>query len=197
MAKSKQLALKLHPRGGARPGAGRKPKIPGKPGVSHLRRPVLASRFPVHVTLRMKDHVYSLRSRRCFRVIRRAFAAVNARGDFQLSEFSVQGNHVHLIVEAHGALSLARGMQSLGVRLARNLNRVMQRKGKVLADRYHSRILRTPTEVRRAVHYVLHNLQHHNPQLTRESRDSYSSLSQPALILAARTWLLRRATRHL
>jgi hypothetical protein len=33
-------------RGGARSGAGRKPKIPGRPGVDHRERAPLAKRFP-------------------------------------------------------------------------------------------------------------------------------------------------------
>ena len=38
-------------------------------------------------------------------------------------------------------------MNGLGTRVARRLNRVMQRRGKVLDDRYHEHILRTPSEV--------------------------------------------------
>jgi hypothetical protein len=45
--------------GGKRQGAGRKPKGP-KAGGSHNRRPALAARFPVHVTVRMLPHVWNL-----------------------------------------------------------------------------------------------------------------------------------------
>ena len=41
-------------------------------------------------------------------------------------------------------------MNGLGVRVAKGLNRVMGRSGKVLDERYHGHILRTPTEVRNA-----------------------------------------------
>jgi len=75
--------------------------------------------------------------------------------------YSVQGNHVHLLVEAKSEKSLSRGMCGLGVRVARGLNRVMRRRGKVLGDRYHGHILRTPTEVRRARDYLLQNARRH------------------------------------
>jgi len=42
-------------------------------------------------------------------------------------------------------------MRSIGARIARAVNRVFCRRGAVLADRYHARVLRTPTEVRRAL----------------------------------------------
>jgi hypothetical protein len=68
---------------------------------------------------------------------------------------------MHLLVEAQDERSLARGMNGLGVRVARGLNRVMGRSGKVLDERYHAHILRTPTEVRRARTYLLYNAERH------------------------------------
>jgi hypothetical protein len=60
-----------------------------------------------------------------------------------------------LLVEAEDERALSRGMNGLGVRVARGLNKVMRRKGTVLEERYHGHILRTPTEVRNARHYLL------------------------------------------
>jgi REP element-mobilizing transposase RayT len=83
------------------------------------------------------------------RVVRAAILAGGHRADFRVVEFSVQSNHVHLLVEAEGAASLTRGMNGLEVRLARRINRALGRSGAFFADRYHARSLRTPTEVRR------------------------------------------------
>src|SRR5882757_1845635 len=92
--------------GGKRKGAGRKKK-PGA-GVSHLARPRLAARFPVHVTVKVTAEVFNLRSRRSFQVIQRAFyAGINSVG-FRLNHFSVQGDHLHLIVEAADSAALAK-----------------------------------------------------------------------------------------
>jgi REP element-mobilizing transposase RayT len=186
----RQLSLELRRWGGYRPGAGRKPRGE-RLGVTHRRRAELARRFPVHVTVRMRPEVYNLRSRRCFRVIRAAFAAQNGRFGFRLNQFSVQGNHVHLIVEADGKQSLSRGMQGLSIRIAKALNRVMQRTGTVLADRYHAHILRTPNEVRRALDYVLDNARRHFGLPA--PIDRYSSEAADATGAAPRTWLLRAA----
>ena len=50
--------------------------------------------------------------------------------------YSVQQNHCHFLIEAHGKGALANGMKSLGARLARTANRVFGRAGAVLRGRY-------------------------------------------------------------
>ncbi|MBK7643330.1 MAG: transposase [Planctomycetes bacterium] len=80
---------------------------------------------------------------------------------FQTVHYSIQSNHLHLIVEARDRLALSAGMKGLLVRMARALNRVWNRRGSVFADRYHARSLDTPREVRNALVYVLHNSRKH------------------------------------
>jgi REP-associated tyrosine transposase len=159
--------------------------------VPHRPRPAVAPKFPVHVIVRMRRGTWSLRSGRCFRVLRRAFAAARVRLGMRLCQFSVQGRHVHFLVEADEARSLGRAMKGLGVRMARALNRVMRKKGAVYADRYQAHVLRTPTEVGRALNYVLD----HSTKLgqNRQGRDLCSSTTSAAalhLIVTARSWLL-------
>ena len=146
-AASPQLALKFRTRGGPRPGAGRKPKR-GGPGISHKRRPALPSRFPVHVTYRLVRRLPNARRPALFRAIRRAFNEGREAFGGRLCHFSVQKDHLHLIVEAANREALSRALQALAIRIARAINRALGRRGKVFADRYHLRILKTPTEVR-------------------------------------------------
>src|SRR6266850_2128792 len=167
-----QLSLRLPQRGGRRPGAGRKPKGP-RPMVSHKSRPAFDKPTAVHVTIRMAQRVWNLRSRRCFRVIRACFEASLGRFGLRLIEFTVLGNHVHLVVEADSSHALSRGMQALGVRVAKALNALMDSSGHVFADHYHSRILRTPTELVNAIAYVLGNHAHHFGETA--AIDPYSS----------------------
>jgi REP element-mobilizing transposase RayT len=149
-------------RGGYRAGAGRKPKAP-EDRQGHHPRPALASRHPVHVTLKVLPTAPHLRRGVCFRSIRSALARGKDRFGFRLVHFTVQGNHLHLLCEAKDRRALSRGMQGLSIRVARNLNKKVGRTGKLFAARYHERILRTPTEVRRALVYVLGNSRRHAP----------------------------------
>jgi REP element-mobilizing transposase RayT len=97
-----------------------------------------------------------------------SFRRACERGRFRLVEYSIQTNHVHVIVEATSAHDLGSGMKSLGSRLARAVNRVLSRRGPVLADRYHVRVLRTAREVRNALAYVLLNARRHAAKLGRQ-----------------------------
>jgi len=83
------------------------------------------------------------------------------RGEFRLVHYSLQGDHLHAIVEAEGPEALGRGMKSLAARFARAVNRALRRSGPVLRERYHLRVLRTPTQVRNALRYVLLNARRH------------------------------------
>src|SRR5262245_52348838 len=115
-------------RGGRRKGAGRKPKD-GRRNVDHCRRPVFTRRMPVHVTQRMARSSCNLRSRRSFRVLWSAICASQDRFGCRICEFTVMGDHIHLLVEADSSVALSRGMKGLAVRMARGLNAMMGRKG--------------------------------------------------------------------
>jgi REP-associated tyrosine transposase len=98
-------------------------------------------RFPAHVTLKIRDGIPSLRSVRVVREVERSFRESCDRGDFRLVHYALQHNHAHLIVEAADASALARGMKAIGSRLARGVNRVLARRGPVLLERFHLRVL--------------------------------------------------------
>ena len=153
--KMEQTRLPFH--GGPRPGSGR----PRGNRVSHARRPRFRSVTPVHVTLRVKGHVWNLRSRRAWRRLRQAFEKARGRFGARLIEYSVQGNHLHLIIEADDTEALSRAMQGLTIRIAKALNAMMARAGQVFDDHYFARLLRRPTELVRAIAYVTGNHQHH------------------------------------
>jgi REP element-mobilizing transposase RayT len=158
-ALSAQLSL-FRERGGKRAGAGRRARS-GRRGVPHRARPKLSRHHPVHVTLRARAGLESLRKARIFREVRGALRAARERAGFRLVHFSVQGNHIHLLAEAEDRIALSRGLQGLAIRVAFAVNRALARRGPVFSERYHARALRTPLEVRRALLYVLKNYQHH------------------------------------
>lgn len=159
---SPQLALDFHPRphGGARKGAGRKPRADRTGFVSHLVRQTYDGKYPLHITVRALA-APSLRQPEIYAALKAVFAKSSEKG-FRLLHFSVQHNHIHLIVEADAAEKLARGMQRLLSRSAMAVNAVAGRKGKLWRDRYHRQDLKTPTTVRNAFVYVLFNSRKHD-----------------------------------
>jgi len=127
----RQLRFAFRTWGGARAGAGRRPKR-RVAGVSHLRRPAHSRHHPVHVTLRVRRGISSLRGRGIFGRVQNALAYGQERFGFRLVHFSVQRDHLHLIAEASDRRALSRGMQGLTIRVARAVNRQLGRSGSVL-----------------------------------------------------------------
>jgi hypothetical protein len=114
--------------------------------------------------------------------------------------FSVQADHVHLIVEAESRGALSRGLQGLAIRIARAVNRALGLRGKVWGDRYHARALRTPREVRNGLVYVLQNWRKHVPgahgldpcssaEWFGGFRDAGETIAPWSPVAAPRTWL--------
>jgi REP element-mobilizing transposase RayT len=159
-----QLALDLDPPtwGGKRKGAGRKLKA-AKRSVPHRAREKHHASYPLHVT--MRTGVRGLRGQTVFARVRDALARASSN-TFRVVQFSVQDNHLHLLVEAADERELTRGMRGLGVRVARRVNGALRRRGQVFSERYHARELTRPRAVRNALVYVLHNHRRHGVSLS-------------------------------
>lgn len=156
-----QLELTYRSHGGKRPGAGR-PRKKGRRNTPHRARPDHKARYPVHVTLRARREVQFLRTQVVFKQIRAALALASRQPDlFRLTQFSVQDDHVHAMVEAADKNALSRGMRGLVIRLARAINRALGTRGSVWADRWHGQTLTTPRQVKNALVYVLFNIFKH------------------------------------
>lgn len=134
-------------------------------------------------------------------VLLAAFRAGGDRFGLRLVHYSIQSNHVHAIVEVRDNDALTRGMQGLAVRIAKALNRLWSRRGRVFADRFHSRALQTPRETRYALAYVLNNARKHavrveglDPCSSAAAFDGWlelrTALDARVPVCAARSWLL-------
>jgi len=145
-------------RGGRREGAGR-PRSSTR--VAHGKRPDVKARLPMHVTVRIRSGLPRLRNFELVKVLKRAFVGGCDKPGFRICQFSIQTNHIHLICEAADNAGLARGMQGWCVRVARGLNRELERDGSVFDDRYHVEIITMPKQMRNVYCYVLQNARHH------------------------------------
>jgi putative transposase len=202
--------------GGKRKGAGRPPKGP-RSSEPHAKRPALKKSEPVHVTVRVVDELAALRQRDAYRAIRRAMLKVFDRDVFHIVAVSIQGSHVHLLVEAQDRTALARGMQAMQISAAKHLNRAFskrrkeRRRGTVFGDRYHAEVITNRRQARHALAYVLNNWRRHGEHRVKELRgfaiDPYSSAIsfdgwrepfevdwpktyEPLPVWKPRTWLL-------
>jgi putative transposase len=176
--------------GGRREGAGRK-RVAARRCVEHRPRPVHKRRHPVHVTLRARPGLPSFRAQRISEMVRSILWAQRKRryrNDFQVVEFSIQENHLHMIVEASDKDMLRSGVSGLVIAFAKRLNNMLSRKGKVWGDRWHGRELHTPQEVRNALVYVFRNSAKHGMRIYLSPGTDYADPFSSA-------WRFRRFTR--
>jgi REP element-mobilizing transposase RayT len=148
--------------GGKRRGAGRKRRAE-RAQVPHRKRSAVNPRHPILVTTRVMPDVARLRTEVMYEAIRTVLALATKWMNepepepVRFVHASVQANHLHLLVEAASATALSRAMKGLLVSVAKRLNAIAGRKGRVFADRYHTTMLATPTQTRNALAYTLLN----------------------------------------
>jgi REP element-mobilizing transposase RayT len=171
-------------RGGKRKGAGR-PRRGERSSERHKRRESFKPSYPIHVTLRVARDVASLRGFGTYQAIREALVSTYARNRVRIVHVSIQGTHLHLLVEANNRTELARGMQGFEIAAAKLLNRAIstrtgkKRHGTVFPDRYHAVVLRSPRQVRNGLAYVVNNWRRHGENRERHAKgwkiDPFSS----------------------
>ena len=209
----KQLVLRPR-RGGRRKGSGRKRR--GRKMVAHRRRRVIRRRTVVHVTVRVVREVGRLRRMRLAPLLRAALVRAAVKDGFRICQFSIQGNHIHLVTEARSNEALARGMQGFQISVARRINRALVRSGRVFEDRYHDVHLTSPRQARAALCYVLNNARRDGERLdarwggidpfssawyfdgwsTDEWRQAVGPPSGPLPVAPAESWLLQTGWRR-
>ncbi|MBL8898394.1 MAG: transposase [Planctomycetes bacterium] len=207
-----QLEFEFRQHGGKRKGAGRKPKN-DEPGMPHRQRAKKKRNEPLHVTVSLADGLPSLRRGGALKLVLAALSASSDRHGMRIVQYSIQRDHLHLLVEADDRECVARGMNALLSPLARALNKLRSRKGKVFPDRYHDEVISTPTQARNALRYVLQNGKKHGvvPQasidlcssapvfdgwMERPSIPSIPAAPLVASVAPASTWLLTTGWRR-
>ena len=157
---TKQIEMEFRTHGGKRKGAGRKKTDQSL--VNHVKRPKLNGREPINVTLRLVAGLQSIRTPGMMRAFARAVTLAKRFG-MRVVHYDFQSNHIHLLVEAESKEALSRGMRSLNTSLAIAIKKVLGLvgRGRVFKGRYHMHVLTTPTEVKRALRYVIFNLAKH------------------------------------
>jgi len=117
-----------------------------------------------------------LRTPRALRRLERAFRKGKERDGFALVQFSIQQDHLHLMVEVKNRRKLSKGLQALGIRIAKSLNSLWnRRKGGVFAERYFASTIETVRQIWRTVRCVLNNGRKHGTWTVKGRPDPYSS----------------------
>ena len=146
--------------GGRRPGSGKR-LLPWRKSAPHRPRTGPPTWAPYHVTLSRLPGLPNLRRQETLSFTLRTFQAKSLLPGFRLVAWTLQRNHLHLLVEAASKDHLSQALKSLQIRLARGWNRLWNRRGPVFAGRFHSRLVLDRADALRTLHYVLKNHYRH------------------------------------
>jgi len=129
----------------------------------------------VFVTTKAREGLPSLRSAEEREVILQVLRELNRERVIRITEFSIQHDHLHLTLETRSSATLSRGMSSLSIRIARRLNKLWGRRGRVWNERFHALVITSPRQMRNVLRYCLNNGRKHGAWLDKRKPDPYSS----------------------
>ena len=151
------------------------PKNAGRPalfdrGIRHTKREEITRNSPLHLTIKLIRA--DVQNKTILKALRHAIWRARLQG-LSIIHYSLEHDHIHLYAEANDNLVLAKSMKALGGSLVKKINFYFKTKGRCYKTRYHLRILRSATEVKNVINYILKNGIKH--RRTKSIIDPYNS----------------------
>lgn len=97
--------------------------------------------------MRMQDSIPSLQGPELLPIVKECVERGSEGQGYRLVLCAIHPRQLHLLLEAVDTRGCIRAVQGLAIRLARHVNRALNRRGKLFADRYLDELLRSPQEV--------------------------------------------------
>lgn len=162
------------------------PKRAGRPaivdiGIRHTKRLIFNLPSAFHITIKVKENKADIKNKNILKSLHHAIKRARLQG-IRVLHFTLEYNHVHLVLEASNHKELHKGMQAFGISFAKKINKQKHLNGTVYKNRYHQRLLKTRSEFKNAIQYVFSNGLKHKRALSK--LDPYNSLIFEKLIPA-------------
>ena len=135
-------------------GAGR-PAVHDR-GIRHIARDQIKKNTALHLTIKIEGKKAGLKNKSTLKALHRAILKARLLG-LRILHYTLEYDHVHFLLEADNNEVLGRGMQSFGISFSKGINKIKQMNGRVFKTRYHFRKLKTPTEIKNVLNYILGN----------------------------------------
>lgn len=135
-------------------GAGRSAKHDA--GIRHTSRPKISRPTSLHLTIKVKSIKANIKNKIILHMLKRAILNARRQG-LKVIHFSLEYDHVHLLIEADNNLTLGKGMKALGVTLAKRINKFRGLKGAVYKHRYHFRRVGSSAQLKKVMNYIFSN----------------------------------------
>lgn len=146
--KHTQLSL-LNPKRAGRPAI-------HDPGIRHTRRFRLKKPSSLHLTIKVRENKADIQNKRILKALHYAIRRARLKG-LKIVHYTLEYNHVHLLVESVDNKILHKGMQAFGITIAKAINKIKRTKGAVYKNRYHLRVIDSPRQLKNVLHYIFSN----------------------------------------
>lgn len=146
--KNTQLSL-INPKGAGRPAKNDK-------GIRHTARERISKLTALHLTIKVRENKADIKNKRLLRALHHAIMRARLKG-LRIIHYTLEFNHVHLLVEASNNEVLHKGMQALGISFSKAINKVKSLKGTVYKHRYHFRKIGSRREYKIVLNYIVGN----------------------------------------
>lgn len=120
----------------------------------------------------MRENKADIQNKRILKALHHAIRKARAK-TLKVVHYTLEYNHIHLLVEVESHVHLGKAMQAFGISLAKNINKAKAIKGSVYKHRYHLRKITTPAELKNVLHYIFSNGVKH--KRTNHILDMYNS----------------------
>lgn len=167
--------------------AGRPPK--NDKGIRHIERPKFYRSRSLHLTIKVRENKADIQTKKILRKLQYAILRARLKG-LRVIHYALEYNHVHLLVESTTHETLHKGMQSLGITLAKGINKLKGKKGTVYKHRYHFRQISSRRDLKNVIQYILQNHKKHRSMMNFSSLDQTVQLDE-ARIFKAGSFLFR------
>jgi REP element-mobilizing transposase RayT len=125
-------------------------------GIRHIERPKFSRPRSFHLTIKVKSNKADIQSKKILKALHHAIKRARLK-QLKIIHYTLEYNHVHLLVEAANHNVLHSGMQALGISFAKAINKAKTLKGTVYKHRYHFRQISSPRDMKNVLHYIFHN----------------------------------------
>ncbi|MDO9181155.1 MAG: transposase [Bacteriovorax sp.] len=163
--KNTQLNL-INPNGAGRPAI-------NDVGIRHISRPRIKRLTALHLTIKVRANKADIKSKKILEALHHAIKRARLK-KLKIIHYTLEYNHVHLLVECNDNNILHLGMQALGISFSKAINKIKSLSGGVYKHRYHFRKLATRRELKNVFHYIINNGKKHKRATS--MIDPYNSL---------------------
>lgn len=135
-------------------GAGRPAKHDA--GIRHTSKPLIKNPTSLHLTIKVKAIKADIKNKIILHMLKRAILNARRQG-LKVIHFSLEYDHIHLLIEADNNQTLGKGMKAFGVTIAKKINKFRGLMGAVYKHRYHFRRIESSKQLKNVMKYIFSN----------------------------------------